>query len=219
AAIKLAERLDHQEAVAKIYTNLAHIAVRRQDFVEANQHYQAALDTYSAIHKEIECVTIQVNQATVHNLAEHHHEALAIIEQVLEPLEHFGAIWQKAAALQIQAEAHLGLGNLAEAAQFAHRVIQEEHGEVLHEGYRTMGTVLLRQGHAPEAEQHIRYSLELLKEKLQPFDYAYSLRALAEVYQVTEQAAEATVTFNKTIALFEELDLDKEVEKTKVMMK
>ncbi|MEM7535342.1 MAG: tetratricopeptide repeat protein [Chloroflexota bacterium] len=105
---------------------------------------------------------------------------------------------------------------ITEASHFAQQVIHEEDSSVLHEGLRTMGTVLLRQGNPQETERYIVSSIQLSQE---PYYTAQSQRALAEVYQTQGQNTKAAVTFDQAITIFEELKLDKEVEKTRAMMK
>ncbi|MEM7535491.1 MAG: tetratricopeptide repeat protein, partial [Chloroflexota bacterium] len=103
-------------------------------------------------------------------------------------------------------------------ANFAQLVIHEKDTSVFPDGLRTMGTALLRQGNPQEAEQYVQQSIEFTQQNQDRYLEAYGWRAMVEVYQVQGQDEDATDAFDQAIAIFEELGLDKEIEKTKMIM-
>lgn len=83
---------------------------------------------------------------------------------------------------------------------------------------RVLGEVELRRGHHTQAQQHIQKSIKIAIENQDPFLEAYGWRAMGQVQQAQQGKIEAKADFDKAIALFEEMGLENEIEKTLAMV-
>lgn len=217
SALALTKTLRHTRGEAKTCNNLANLLSRQGKFDEAMAYRQQAGQLFERIHDLAKLAEVRVNLAFDYNLADQPEAAIAPATEALEMFERLGEAYGLAVAAQNLAEAHLALGNLAEAEQFARQVVQTEEDNTLPDGLRVLGEVKLKQKNYAAAEQYIREAINVAQQIDDRFLEAYAWRALAQTYQAQKRKKEADEACEKAITLFEDLGLTTEVEKTKRM--
>jgi tetratricopeptide (TPR) repeat protein len=217
-ALELARLLHDNDAIAKTSSNLSGLCARLGRFAEADRYQRQADEALAPLVIPSILELEKINWAFLYNLADQHDKALLLLQELLAFSRQQGlslTTYQMALLEQGLAEAHLGLGNLAEAEEYVVRAIQAEEGDILPDAYRTHGEILLRRGDLPAACSAIQSSLDHLQEHPDPYLEGYAWRTLAQVYVAQANISAAVEAKQRAIALFAQMNLANEVEKTR----
>ena len=216
SALTLAKSMDHARGEAKAADDLAGLLGRKGKFAETEPLWQRARELFEHIGEIAKSAGVKVNQAAFgYNLAGQYDLAIVQATEALAKFEDLDESYGQAAASQALAEAHLGLGNLAESEQWAWRVIQAEDTSILPDGLRVLGEIKLLHQQVAEAEQLISQSIQLAQQSEDPYLEAWGWRALGRVRVAQLRQMEARKAFQQALDLFEKLNLPFEVDKTR----
>jgi len=187
-----------------------------QGEVAQTKHYlQIAATHYEQLGKVIQLASLQINWAVVHNLAGEYHQALAAAQLARLRLARFAPIppRQEALILQAMAEAHLGLGNLNEAAMYVQQVVDLEEVDVLTDAYCTFGQIQAQRQQWDEAIEFVRLSIRLATVHEDTYYIGYGWRVLGDIFCEAGRSAEASDALHKALDLFRELNLERECQR------
>jgi len=218
-ALVLAQRLKHEECIAKTSNNLARIYTMIGRFSEAVKWFEQAEATYRQIWKMTALDGVWLNRAFMHNLAGEYERAVEVVQQLWEENSRYGKEVPPSLALLIKqnlAEALLGQGLLAEAEESVQWVIDQEEIAILPDAQRTYGEIRLRQGRYEEAETLVRSSINLSEQNENPDRYllGYAYRVLAQILTAKNEMTSASEARMKAVDIFSQINLPNEVDRT-----
>ncbi len=231
-ALALAESFGHLEGQAKAHNHLAILLSQQSRFDDAHPHRAHAIALFEQIGNRVHLAGAKLNQALDHNLAGQgqaayppaaahlfpiFQQAVRSAEEALRLFEQVGQAFGRATAAQNLAEAHLYLGQLAEAEKFARLVLREEEQSVQPDGLRTLGEIKTAQRDFNLAETLIRQSIQAAQDNGDPYLEAYGWRALGHLYLVQGQREPGRAALRQAVALFEAQGLRHEVERTQAL--
>ena len=116
------------------------------------------------------------------------------------------------------AEAHLGLGNLNEAATYVQKVVDLEEVDVLTDAYCTFGQIQARREQWDEAVELVRLSIRMAINNEDTYYIGYGWRVLGQILRDAGRPAEAREALGTALTYFEELNLVKECAQINVML-
>jgi tetratricopeptide (TPR) repeat protein len=211
-AFDLAQAAGYLYGEANTHNNLGRIAAWRRQIAQAEEHLHRAITFFHNTGRQNKETSATYNLALARRLAAHYAEALAPAQEALYWFTQLGETFGVAVANQLLAEIHLGLGQLAEAEDFAQAVLAEEHTNSRPDALRTLGEIRQRQGHWGEAESLLRQSLALAQANEDQILQGYAWRALGELYLAQTDYARAHSHFTHATHLFQTLNLPAELE-------
>ena len=219
-AMNLAEKVQHIEGMAKTALNLAGIYMRQGKFEQAETHLAMAQRCYKRINKVRAWAGTYISYAVLYNLAGNYRQALQAVHEAEASLAAFQPfpVWMKALIHQALGEAYLGLGQLIEAENHVRMVMATKEADILPDAYRLSGEILCCKGELSEAEQFARQSIKLAEENGDSYLAGFAWRTLAEIYRAQNQAELMTNAAATAIALFTEINLPNEVDKTTCLL-
>jgi tetratricopeptide (TPR) repeat protein len=217
-ALALAQDLQHMEGEAKTRENLARLQLWLENFDASKAHWERARHYYEQAGNLNRIASLSVNQALSYNLAGRPEAALDPAEAALDLFVRLGEPWGEAVAAQNLAEAHLALGNLMAAEHFAERVVRLEEDHTLPDALRTLGEVKLAQGDLQDARSLVEAALESARSTQNFFLEAYAWRALGRVHLARGAPSAACEALHKAVALFDQLALPKQVDRTRALL-
>ena len=216
-AIQFARAAEYPYGEYNTRINLGRIYGWQQELEKAEAHLRQAIDYFEMTGNLSKLASAKSNLAVAYCLSEQYEAAIEPAQDSLDLFEKLGEEFGRAAGAQILAEAHLGLGNLEQAEQFAQRVVQEENVHTQPDGLRVLGEVKFKQGSLPEAETFVTQSLKIAEETNNPKLQAYALRVLGKIYLAQKNVDQAYSVLDQAIQLFTDSGLAEEAEKTKYL--
>jgi len=216
--LELAKELEHAEGLAKTYSSLSNVYWLQGKQKEAIETNLKSINVYQNIGNVTAVAGGRANMAGMYANKQGYTEAIKIAGQALDTFQILGIPRGLSVTCQTLAESHLALNQLDQAQKYANMVIETEETEGIPDALRVLGEIQLKRGKHPQAQQHIQQSIDLAIENQDPFLEAYGWRALGQVYQSQQDEIEAKASFDKAIALFEEMGLENEIEKTQAMV-
>ena len=222
-ALSLAEELNDTIAQADSSEQLGELYGRRGCFENALDYCNQAVELNRKIGRLQSVAIGQANIATTYLQARQYEEAIRAGQEALYLSQRIENIWCISLCVQTLAEANLALGNLVNAEHFIKLVLQTEQNDAIPDALRVLGEIELKRGNSPQAQEYIEESIRLAVENQDPFLEAYGWRALGQVHQARQDEAQhdkakAKECFTKAIALFDEMSLVNEIEKTQALV-
>jgi tetratricopeptide (TPR) repeat protein len=214
-ALSLAQDLGYVHGEAKTRDNLGALLSRQAKHEEAFVEWQAAGQLYKRINYMSGVAGVAVNLAFGYNLAGQPERAIPPAEEAMELFRKLGQVYGQAVAAQNLAEAHLALGDLAQAERFARRVTGAEEKSTLPDGLRVLGIIRTQQRKFSKARRFFEQSIQTAQQNGDRYLEAYAWRDKAQLEQAAGRPGDAAAAFKRAIELFEALDLPDEVEKTR----
>lgn len=214
-ALQLAEELNDIHAIARTQYHLGMLATRQHDFETAFTYFNHAIENYVAVGNQMQEMYVRSNMVACYILAEDYQTSIAQAKQALAFYERTNSpYWISLNAGNI-AEAYFELGELENAEQYARQAIQHEDVEGMPYVFTTLARIRQTQGKAHEAKSLLTQAIEIAEENEDRWQAAYSRRTLGEVYGSLGEVDDARRELGAALALFQKMELDAEVEKTK----
>lgn len=214
SALEQAIELGHAAGEAKTRVNLARILIDSGEFETAFSHLQRAVQCYERIGRIDALAGCKLNWATGYNLAEQPENALPLAADALNIFEMLNNSWGRALACQCLAESHLLLKDLAQAEHYAQKVVHEEEIDMLPDGLRVLGEISVERQHFDDAQTYIGEAIRVAVENQDPYLEAYGWRAMMVMWLCQADLDNARMMRDKAMALFSEIELPREVQKT-----
>ncbi len=209
--LQLAQATQYAYGEANTQNKLGRIYGWRGQLAAAEAELQAAITFFRNTGRLNKLASVTYNLALARRLAKEYRSALPLAQEALGWFVQLDEVYGRAVACELLAEIYLGLGNLEQAEQYAHRVIDEEHTSSRPDGLRTLGEVTMRQGKLAEAEPLLRESLTLAQANQDRILEAYALRALSELETTRADLPAAQTSLAQAEQIFRELGLTAEL--------
>lgn len=217
-AVTIAESLQHHDGIAKTSQNLSDIYARLGEFAQAKAYHTLAEQTNRKMGKTMALIGMQIGRGFIANLAGDYAEAAHALKEAQKQAGAQELLTPQLSALIAQglAEAYLGLRDLDQAEHHVQQAIDLEEMNILPDAYRTHGEILLHRGQFDLAEAMIQQSIAFLEKHASEDLYlaGYAWRALAQVCRAQQKLKSAESARAKAIALFAQINLQNEVDKT-----
>ena len=213
-ALALAQELEEYHAIANTYYHLGIIESRQHEFPTAFAYFEQAVENYRSIGNRAQEMYVRSNQAACHILAEQYSECIDQAQKALAFYERINSpYWIALNACNI-AEAHVELGNLTDAEEYAFKTIQQEETDTFAYGLWILARVRHAQHKPDEAIDLLTQAIQIAEENEDRWQTAYSRRTLGEIYADTGEMDEAKRELNAALDLFRQMELTAEMGKT-----
>lgn len=208
-ALAIVQQLADSGRIAKTANSLAVLHLFQGDTELTKEYLNLAAEHYEQLGKVIPLASLQINWAVVHNLAGEFHDALAAAKIAHLRLSRFGNIPPRQEALiwQAMAEAHLGLGNLNEAAEYVQQVIDLEEIDLFTDAYCTFGQIQAQRGQWEEAIEMVNLSIRMATQNQDSYYIGYGWRILGDILVAAARIDEARIAYQEAIDQFESINL------------
>lgn len=228
-ALAFAETFGYLDGQAKTHNHLATLYARQSRLEEAKHHRSRAIVLFEQIGNHVHLAGARLNMAFDHNLIGQQLALASPADKALWPVfaqavetataafdlfEKMGQMHGRAIAAQNLAEAYLYLGQLGEAEKYARQVIEAQIPSVLSDGLRTLGEVYLAQSKIDDAKGLFHQAIAVAQANQDHYLEAYGQRALMQFQLLQGQTEAARVSLQRAEALFDGLDLPREIERT-----
>lgn len=214
-AQEIADKYDDPLKIAKIAYEHTVLAGMQGKLETAKQSAQTAITAYQKMGNLFDAEVVRAELGGAHLQAGVFEEAVLSLEK---SLKFFSRIKAKNWIINISsnlAEAYHGVGDLNKAKKYAMLVRDSEDRQMMPYGLFTLGLVWLDQGNLPKAESSFKEGIEIAQQVGDKFVLGYLLRGLGKLYCRSEQTQdEGHRQLEKAVALFQEMSLTAEVEKT-----
>lgn len=217
-ALSLAEKLGYVEGEGKTSNNLAWVLFRLGEIDAANQKWDKASHFYQQIGRLTWQAGIKVNQAISYTDTGRPQKAVPLLQEALAVFESLGHARGNALAAYNLAEAYLSLADIDTAEQFTWLAIQQEEVSLMPASFNILARIRLAQKQPDEAEIFCRKSISLAEQNQNLFSLGYSWRTSGEAHLAQHKADEALAALEKAMAIFQELELSDEIEKTQAII-
>ena len=205
-------------AIARANISLGTVEMRLGRNDAASQRFARAIERYQATGDQMRLHWALTNIGFMHILAgdyaagiEHASRALAFFESV-------GTVEWIATNASNLAEAYVEAGRLDEAQSMAQRALGQEDAAVRPYALTVLGRVLLAHRAFDEAERILREAVAAAQAASDRWAEAPAMRALALAQKGQGKSGEATTAFGQALEIFAELDLPRELERTRTRM-
>ncbi len=211
-----------RELQIRVYARLGSLAWQMGQPQQTIDYCNQAVQFLSEKGDSVAVLYQRVNLAAAYIMLGQHDRALAEVQLALplaQSLQHAYLI----AGLSVNAaEAHLNLGALDAAEQSAGQALQQEEDTTQSYAMTVLGMVQQRRGQLDKAEATLRLAAQAAEQIEDRYAQANALRELGRVLALrTDQAAAqaaAREAFDQAIALFVEMGLVEEADKTRKML-
>ncbi len=217
-ALTLAEELDDTQAAARTEYYLGIAAMQQQDVETAFGHYRAAIADYQRTGNRLQEVYARSNLAAAYLTAGDYRAAIAEAKQALAFCERMNAPYWMAMNAANLAEAHFEVGELESAERYALQVIEHEEVDSYPYALFTLGSVRRAQQRYEDAQHFYGQSSRVAERNEDRFLLAYAQRGLGDLYADQSQTTAAEEAYRQALALFQQLEIDKEVNATKKLI-
>jgi tetratricopeptide (TPR) repeat protein len=217
-ALTLAQHIGYVEGEGRTRNNVAWLLLRQGDSETANYHWDIAIQCYEQVGRLAWLAGIKINQAGVYMDTGESQTAVPLLEEAVSVYEKLAHPRGLATAAINLAEAHLNLCNLETAEQYAWQSLQLAEPGLMPANFGVLARIKLDQNDLEEAKLYAHKSLALAAQNQDTYMAAYSWRTLGQVYLVENRPAEARTAFHQSLALFEDLGLTVEIDKTNRLM-
>jgi len=220
------------------------IQKRRRNFLQAEQHYLAALELAESMGYQEGLAKTYNSLSSIYGFQERIDDAVTMHKQAIDIYQQIHRLVEVAGSQTNLALIYLKNQDFTQAIHFAQesldtftilniprgqalacQILAESHlgleqldqARMIPDALRVLGEVELKRGSHAKAQQNIQQSIRLAVENQDPFLEAYGWRALGQVQQSQYNIVEARELFGKAMFLFQEMGLENEVEKTRAV--
>lgn len=218
AALALAEESGDIQAIARTQYHLGMIATRQHKFQKAFTYFNHAIDNYVSIGNRTQEMYVRSNMVACYLLTENYLTSIEQAEQALHFYERINSPYWIALNASNLAEAHFELGNLPEAEQFAFKTIEQEETDTFAYGLWVLARVRQAQDRPEEAKGLLAQAIQIADDNEDRWQVAYSRRTLGEVCADVGELDAARREFGAAITLFQQMEIEAEVEKTQQLV-
>lgn len=217
-ALAAAVESGNDTAVARANISLGTVEMRLGRNDAAAQRFARAIERYQATGDQMRLHWALTNIGFMHILAgdpaagiEHASRALAFFEAV-------GNVEWIATNASNLAEAYVDAGQMDEALSMAQRALSQEDAAVRPYALTVLGRVSLARRAFDEAERILREAVATAQDANDRWAEAPAIRALAVAQKEQGDNGEATAAFGRALEIYAELDLPREIERTRALM-
>lgn len=218
SALTIAGRLDDQQAKGRAHYYVAISYMHQNDFEQAFHHYNCGLQEYQAGGFKLAEAELRTNLAANYSAAGDYQTAIKEATEALSFFERIRSSYWSACNTNNIAEAYFELGNHKQAEAYAMQTMGYEEAHFFPYGLFTVGSVRRAQGKLDEAEKLYAQSCQVAEENEDRFMLAHAQRGLGQVYIDTGQKTEAAEKLQSSLALFQQMKIEIEVEKSQSML-
>lgn len=216
-ALHIAEKLDHTEKIASVYNQLYTIHLLRCEFEKAEQFLCRAEHSYEKIDDARNIAIVKYNRALLYNQSGEHEKSVTLVLESLALFQRLGDAKGISYANQTLAEASVLLGNLEDAEHYAYLVQEEEAIQMFPDFHWILGQIRTAQGEFEMADAYFDRAIKLAQSNEDPYIEAYAWRSWGEMHLKWPESdvQQAEDALEKSIDIFEKMNLPYEVEKTR----
>jgi tetratricopeptide (TPR) repeat protein len=211
-ALALAQQLGHTEGEGKTRNNLAWMLKQQGNIELAQHHWTKASECYTQIGSFIWQAGIKINQAVAYTETNQVQKAIPLLEEALSVFETLAHPRGQAKANANLAEAYLRLQHYDQAASFAWRSMEDEEPSVMAASFHTLAEISLAEKEFSQVATFCQKSLEWAEKTSDTINAGFAWRTLGKLYQERGQLSEAKDALQKAIILFQNVDMEQEVE-------
>ena len=217
-ALLLAQKTGSRQACARTQYHLGILASRQQDFTTAFKYFEQARENYSSTGNQTQEMYVRSNQAACHILTAEYRESIVQAKEALSFYERANSPYWIALNACNLAEAHFELGDLTHAEEYAFKTIQQEETDTFAYGLWILARVRQAQGNPDAAIDLLTQAIQIAEENEDRWQVAYSRRTLGEVYAAMDDIEAAQRELSAALALFQQMEIAAEVEKTEGLL-
>lgn len=217
-AVKLAQQLDNLSALGRAHYYLANAASMQQNFDVAFRHYELGIQAYSSSGNQVEEAQLRASLASNFLIATDYGSAIREANTAHQFFQKIKSPYWSALCANTIAEAYFELGELENAEQYAMEVVSHEDSEFFPYGLFTIGSMRRAMQKLHEAQSLLSQSCAIAEENEDRYLLAFAKRALGEVEADLDNTKIAPSHFTAALALFVQMDIEPEIEKTKKLL-
>jgi len=214
SALQLANKLGDLAAEARTRNALAALLIKQGAFADAEGHFEEAYQIFRRIGKLLSIASVRVNQSVACLLDGRPDDAIPYAAKALVIFQQLQHPYGIATAHQSFAEAYLACGRLEDAERHGWYAIETEEIVVVPDSLRVLGEIYAARSQYGRAEETLNQAIGAARENRDPYLEAYALRSLG-IVKNRQGDMDALEDFQRAIALFEELGIASEVDKTR----
>lgn len=216
-ALLIAEQLSDPLRQARSHFNLAIIAARREEVGPATFHFEQTLHWYGEIGDLVRLERTRTNLAAFYVQTGRFSEAVAPARSAFAFFEQVGfANWMALNAVNL-ADAHLGLGELGLAEDWASRALREEESPYVPYALATLGAVQAQRSQ-PSAPATLQAAIAAAQAIRDQFAEAPAWRTLGQFHLARSEWAAARAALAQAAELYAALHLPKEIDRTRKLL-
>ncbi|MGQ9586246.1 MAG: ATP-binding protein [Anaerolineae bacterium] len=208
-SLELKERLGDVPGQRSSHSNLGLIFLLKGDFEQAERCLRQALELAEEIQETWGMSQTLANLARLNIARGQWTQALEHLAKGLRLTQEGAATQQLAELAWLQAEAHLGLGDVFAAVERASEAVAaaERSADGSDQGvaYRVLGAALMAAGNLGQADEALARSLELLTEARNRYELGRTYAELGRLRRLQGRLEEARDNGEKALAIFRRL--------------
>ena len=216
--LTLAEQLDDPARQARTHHNLMACHARQGSYEEALHHGEQAQQLFRAQGDRFSLEKLNSLLTAVYLNMEAFEQVIAVGQPALAYFERARLEYWASMTASNMAEAHYGLGDYAQAEQRARQVLTLEEAHSYPYAMYTMGLVMRAQAQLDQSTAWLEQCQQMARQNNDPYLEAYAWRALGETLMAQSAEAAARSAYEQALTLFEEMDNETEVAKTRQLL-
>lgn len=216
--LEIAAQLNDPARQARVHHNLVACHARRGAHANALHHGEMAGQLFHAQGDRFSGEKLNSLLTAIHLNREAYTEVIAVGTPALAYFERARLDYWASMTAANMAEAYYGLGQYDLAEQRAQQVLALEEAHSYPYAMYTMGLVQRAQGELAQSAAWLAQCQKMARQNSDPYLEAYAWRALGETQLVQKETAAARESLTQALALFTEMDIAVEAEKTRVLL-
>ena len=217
-ALAFARQAGSQANVARMNRSISALYGRQQKLEEAYDYADKAMGYYEDTGDRLNLERTRLDLAASYLDAKRYEEVVTLIPSALSFFTAIQNPYYIAIASTNLAEAYLELGELAQAERYARQVLAQEEPNAFPYALYTLGGVFERQNAHHKAAAYFGEAIQIAQRNADPFIEAYAWRSLGHAQGRLGHNDDSIAAFERSLALFEQLQLVDEVGATRQMM-
>ena len=198
--------------------NLASLYGRKQDLARAVIYSQSAIARCREIGDAYSLAKLTMNLAYIYIQTQQFVQAVDAAKTALRTFKAIGSPYYSAISAVNLAEAYLETGDLQKAEETAYEALDLEEAQTMPYALFTLGQVRRRRQEWQSAAQHLVESARLARMNHDLYMEAYAQRTLGEILIEQDRVDEAKTMLEESLALFRQLEMDDEIERTQAAL-
>lgn len=217
-ALILVRTLGNEALVAKTERALADLYGRQQKLAEALPYYENAIATYQRHGDRVNLEYTRLNLAATYLQCQQFQAAIDTGTPAYHFLATIGNLPSAAILAATLAEAYFELGKLAEAEQYAQKVLDAEERHPYPYALFTLGRIRRAQEVWPAAQAYFEQTAQIAQANGDPYLLAYAQREAGAVYGAMGQTQAATHALTAALHYFTGAAMTTEIHKTEQLL-
>ncbi len=209
SALAIAQEIGYLTGVARSFHNLGNIASRRRRLDLAINYYTQAMATHEAMGNRVGLEVARSGIVATYMQATRYPEAIDEARRALTFFQAMGDTFWSALNASNLAEAHVELGNYADAESYAQLVIAEEEPHSHPYALFTLGRVRAAQKNHTDAEYILNQARGLAEMNEDRYLLAYCWEEIAKLQRAGNDHDAADLSFERAQELFTALKISR----------